>query len=435
MDYVTETGLVVTDRRHYRAADDSRPPPRDNLPNANDPPLGTVGPNTDGGFGDTHVMYPSWGIPPPQVQAWDGWPVEWATPTWGSFMGLDVMQSRSSIVAACIDLNASILSTMPAYVTKGTAPQQKPSWAYNPQPEVYSSWDEFFKQVVTSYMGGEAILWATSRFADDFPARFVMLNPTWVNIEFVDGARRYELGGIDITDDVLHIRYSSWPGDARGHGPLESALANLVGIEAIDRYMTNLARRGGIPWAVLTHPGNLQRSQAEQLQLNFVNAKLSALGAPAVLSGGVTLKELSMNPKDMALLELKSSSESRIAVLCGVPPVLVGLAAHEGQSNTYGNITSFFDFHWRAYLRPKAHAICAAMSEWLLARGSDLELNRDEYTRPGLKDRAEAYTLLHNIVDSDGSRALYVPEIRALERLDPSPEGVAAGELSGASSA
>src|SRR5437868_15547439 len=116
MTYVTDSGLIVDDRRHQRAN------PRTWPDNGNDqppPPVG-AGPTTSEGFGNTHAMYPaSLGAPP--VQAWSGWPVEWSTPTWGEYGagGIAGITNRISTVFGAIDLNASILSTMSPYRLQG----------------------------------------------------------------------------------------------------------------------------------------------------------------------------------------------------------------------------------------------------------------------------------------------------------------------------
>jgi hypothetical protein len=48
-------------------------------------------------------------------------------------------------------------------------------------------------------------------------------------------------------------------------------------------------------------------------------------------------------------VELSQWNESRIAVLLGVPPFLMGLPSG-GDSMTYSNVQSLFDYHWRAGL-------------------------------------------------------------------------------------
>jgi HK97 family phage portal protein len=433
MRYATESGLVVTDRRHERADTDPRSWPDNG--NVQPPPPVGAGPTTSEGFGNTHVMYPAvydalspwsggWAGKPP-MQAWSGWPVEWATPNWGSAAGgLSAMANRVSTVFGAIDLNASVLSTMPPYRLQGSQVIDPLPWMRNPQPEVYTGWTEAMKQVVMSYYNGEAFLWATSRYADGTGGApgtvrtWVMVNPGWVEVEQVGQTRRYELGGLDVTDDMLHIRYASWPGVPHGIGPLEALAYNLFGAAALEKYQAMLASRGGIPWGVLTAPGNLDEPQAVMLRDRFVAARLTAMGAPAVMSGGVTLQPFTISPKDMALLELRQYDESRIATLLGVPPLLLGLPSGE-KSMTYHNAESIYDFHWRAYLRPKAATIMEAISNWALNGNQHVEVNRDEYVRPSFTDRATAWSTLFNIYDPEsGERAVTIEEIRDAERLN-----------------
>jgi HK97 family phage portal protein len=419
-DYTTDSGLVVRTR-----ADDPRSwPDNINGDGVNDPPS-SVGPTSSEGYGNTHVMYPDESLPTtmsssvvaPQVQAWSGWPVEWNTPTWGSVVGLNDILQRVSVVFGALDLNSSILSTMPPYRLIGSTIVESLPWMENPQPEVYTGWTEAMKQVVMAYYGnGEAFVWATSRYPDNSVRTWVMLNPAWVDVEMRGQMRHYEMGGIDITDNVLHLRYSSWPGTPHGKGPMDALAYNLFGASALEKYQSNLAVRGGIPWGALTAPGNLSETQATGLRDRFVQARMSALGAPAVLSGGVTLTPFSISPREMALLELRQFDEARIAILLGVPPLLMGLPS--GDSMTYKNAEGIYDFHWRAYLRPKAATIMEAISGWALRPGERVELNRDEYTRPALGERVTAYEGLFGIFDpATGERAMSIDEIRAAERM------------------
>ena len=191
--------------------------------------------------------------------------------------------------------------------------------------------------------------------------------PPWtVNVELGgDGRRRYQIGSVDVTADILHIRYRSTVGDAHGHGPLEAGRARLVAGRVLTQYATNLAETGAIPNAVLTHPDELTAEQAIDLQDAWVTARLSKMGLPAVLSGGITFEALQLSPKDMALIELWQFNESRICILLGVPPFLMGLPSG-GDSMTYSNVTALFDYHWRASLRPKAQTVMAALSEWVV---------------------------------------------------------------------
>jgi len=412
-------------------------PPRDNPPNGippgdnpapNNPnppgdfgPL-SVGPDASEGFGNTHVMYPV-GSEPPGVQAWSGWPIGWATPN-GSPGWMGQISGLVDLVFACLDLNSSVLATMPPYEVRDDQRQPPLPWMTNPEPLVYNAWTDFAKELFWCYQAvGEVFIVATARYADTgFPMRFMVANPAFVSVEQVGGVSRYSILGTDVTADLLHIKYASWPGDPHGHGPLEVAGARILAAEALTRYATQLALAGGIPWAVLKYPRRASRSQMAQMQADWIAARRSAMGAPAVLADGVELEVTATSPKDMALAELQKFSESRICILLGVPPFLMGLPSG-GDSLTYANVSSLFDYHWRASLRPKAADVMANLSGWLLPRGTDVELDRDEYVKPGLLERSQAYDILVRI------GAMTANEVRAEERIGaplPTPAAPAA---------
>jgi len=401
--------LIIRDFR-------SRALPRDNPPNDNEP-IGSVGPNVPQGYGDVHVQYPAW-EPPVQAQAWQGWPVEWGYPAWqGQAVGQQV-----STLGTCIDLNTRELASFPVYGMKGVSQFKLPDWANNPEPEVYSDWVEACKQLFNTLQGtGEAILWATGRYGlnnDGQVARWVVLNPLWVNIEKANGEIEYRLSGQKLeTADVCHIKYQSYPGNLRGIGPLEWAGRNLISAAALEQSVSNLASRGGVPWGVIKHPRHLNGTEAADLQNRWVSAASRRNGAPAVLSGGIELQALTISPKEMGMIEMRVFDETRIAAALGVPPYLVGLP--QDQSSPYSNVQGIFDFHWRATLRPLANTAASAMSNWLLPRGSVLEFNRDEYVRPTMKERAETYEILNRIQDVHGNPAITVDEIRLAERFIP----------------
>jgi phage portal protein BeeE len=258
----------------------------------------------------------------------------------------------------------------------------------------------------------------TARYATGWPARFHIV-PGWaVTVRLINGLRRYSIGSADVMDgDLLHVRYSGSVIDMRGHGPLEVGSARLVAASVLAQYGFNVAANGGVLSSILTHPDELTADQSAALQQQWINARTANLGAPAVLSGGVTWEAVQLNPEQMALVDLSRWNESRIAVLLGVPPFLVGLPSG-GDSLTYSNVTSLFDYHWRASLRPKATAVMGALSGWLLPRGTSVELNRDAYVQPEPLARAQTAQILNNIRDDMGNPVLSVDEIRASERLD-----------------
>jgi phage portal protein BeeE len=188
----------------------------------------------------------------------------------------------------------------------------------------------------------------------------------------------------------------------------------MVADRVLNRYVSGFAASGGIPTSALKHPDSLDADQAADLKAQWIAARQSGIGEPAVLSGGVTFETIQANPRDMALVELSQLTGSRIAVLLGVPPFLVGLPSG-GDPMTYQNVAALFDYHWRAGLRPKAQAVMSALSGWLLPRGTSIELNRDSYVQPEPESRARTYQILNSIQGPEGP-AMTVEEIRAAER-------------------
>jgi HK97 family phage portal protein len=408
-------------------------PPDDIPPNANDPasvPPATVGPPS-AVPGDPHGVVVEgtdapW-EPPPRVLAmpWSGWPAEWATPLWGGQIA-----TMTDIAWLCADQNAQQLAAMPPYLVNA-APTLSADWLRNPDPDVYGCWAEFAHQLFWDYqVTGEAYVLATSYYATGWPARFHVVPPWLVQSELAsNGTRMHRIGDLDVTQDIRQIRYKSTVGDAHGHGPLEAGSYRLIAVQMLARYATTMVSGGGIPSSVLQHPEELTPDQAQLLQAQWVQARLSTIGEPAVLSGGVTWQPTQMNPRDMALLELTSWNEVRIAKLLGVPEYIAGLPTND--SMTYANVSQQTDLWWRIGLRPKAQRVMADLSDWLLPRQTRVELNRDEFVQPEPLERAQTAQILAGIIDpATGKQALTVDEIRAAERLDNStPTDVAAGVL------
>lgn len=355
----------------------------------------------------------------PEVQAWAGWPVGWETPLWN---GATYMNRLVSTLWTCIDLNTRQLASFPIYGMKGVNVIALPEWANNPEPELYSDWVEFAKQLFNTFQScGEAILWCTGRYSESsggYPARFVVLNPSLVNVEWVEGSIEYSVAGKQLDRrDICHIKYESMPTNLRGIGPLEWSARSIASAAALEKMATDMASKGGIPWAVLKSPRKLNGAESRDLQNQWVQGATSRNGAPAVLSGTLELETVTTSPREMALLELRIFDETRIAAALGVPPYLVGLPMPDGL--TYANANQLLDFHWRTTLRTQAGAMASALSNWLLPRGTRVEFNRDEYVKADPETRARTYQTLHSIVDEKGNPAITVDEIRLAERYIP----------------
>lgn len=398
--------------------------PSGETPNGN--PASSVGPSYDAGDPNGVVYDPG----PPVVNTrfaslspspWSGWPAEWGTP--------EFSQKATPLVDTawtCIDLNSSILATMPTYRKRNGIVLDPLPWMQNPDDLVYESWAEFAKSLFWNYQGsGEAFVYCMGRNAQGLPVRFREIPPHMIRVEMAGAnMRRYFIGETEIDPlatrdlaypDLLHIRYKSDPFCPRGQGPLDAVAPRVVVAGLLTRLVGTITEQGGVPPYWLEVDKQITRPQATELLDEWVDARIRNSGRPALLSQGVTAKTMPFSTKEMALLELGQWTESRIAIALGVPPFLAGLPSG-GDSLTYANVSMLFDFHDRSSLRPKAKTVMAALSNWLLPRGQCVELDSEEYTRPDMVGRSQAYANWNMIPGAIGGA-----DVRQMEQLEGDP--------------
>jgi len=349
------------------------------------------------------AFLPSMSITPSR---WSGWPTDWLDPTW------DGAQQLSSLVDTawtCLDLNSSVIGSMPPYLTKDGQVVPSKSWMGNPDPDKYVSWDDFAKEAWWEYQCGELFLLSMVRGFDGFPARFRVIPSAFVSIDS-DG---YRIGSFRVPPgDMLHIRYARQPGSNRGVGPLEVAGARIIAAATMARHVSGYVESGIEPPYYIKTDKPLSKDQAVSVLDGYLATRADRPGQPAIMSGGSSLDAPpTKSVKEMALVELAQFTESRIATVLGVPPFLVGLPSG-GDSLTYANVSQLFDFHERASLGPKVGAVAAAISRWALPRGTLFDLNRDAYTRPPATDRATYYKTLFDM------GAITPDEVRTMERMN-----------------
>jgi hypothetical protein len=339
---------------------------------------------------------------------WAGWPTDWLDPTWD---GASQFNSLVDTAWACLDLNSSVIGSMPPYLTRGGEIIPSRTWMGNPDPDKYVSWDDFAKELFWEYQAGEVFVLSIVR--DPYtlwPIRFRVIPAAFVTI-VSNGV--YRIGDWHVPPgDMLHIKYSRSPGSLHGVGPLEAGGARLVSAATMARYVSGLVESGIAPPYYIQTDKPLTKDQAVGVLDGYLETRADRPGQPAIMSGGAKLDAPpTKTATEMALVELSQFTDSRIAILLGVPPFLVGLPSG-GDSMTYSNVSSLFDFHERASIGPKVSAVMAALSRWALPRGTLIDLNRDAYTRPGAVDRATYYQTLAGI------GAITPEEIRTMERMN-----------------
>ena len=354
---------------------------------------------------------------------WSGWPAEWSTAfdMYGMQLGALVDTAWDAI-----DLNARVLSSMPAYHVLNSAAIAPVSWMTMPAEGLYTSWAEFVKRLFWDFYVGEAFVLSLARNSQGYPAAMTVV-PPWC-VTYTGG--EYQIVGYPdfAPEDLLHIRYShrvgqpAFEGWWRGVGPLEVSGARVTAARLLQRYQADYLQSGGIPRYSLETDRPMTQQQVDMLMTEWQGSRWG-LGPtdPAVLTGGTKMNSIAQpSPRDVMLLEIEQFNEARISIKLGVPPFLLGLPSG-GDPMTYSNVTALFDYHYRAGLRPSMNAVMTALSNWALPRGHSIELNGDDYTRPPLLERAQAYQIFVQI------GALTGQEVRAMERFGPDDDADDAG--------
>jgi HK97 family phage portal protein len=412
------------------ASESHRAFPRDpSLANDSPDPAGTVGPETaattiTGGTEPVQVDGDNLGLAIPTAKGfapspWAGYPSTWGTAwnNWGAAGGITdpVLGRKVSTVFSCVELNANALGSMPVTIAENGRPIDPTlyAWTENPDPRLFSGWDEFVVQWAASmWSRGNSYVIATGWDWDTLlPSSFMVADPDKMHVQFDDsGGRVYTLEGTELMPwEVQHSRYVTLAGWPEGLSPLSAAAGNLRSAAALEQYGANLADGAGLSWAVLSSEQRLSSRQAQLARQQWLEqGDLS--GAPRVMGSGLSLDTLNLSPKDMALLDLRVFDEQRIASVLGVPPWLVGLPQPTGM--TYANALSLFSFHWRR-LRPIAKRMTNGLSAWALPRGRTCSLSAGDYVQPDLGERTTAYGAMN------AAGALTDDEWRALENLPP----------------
>src|SRR5215471_2678694 len=333
----------------------------------------------------------------PYVQnfPWGAW-----GPSWSPYLG-----ERIGTVARCLQLNAQQVATLPLMLR---GPTSTPVWLTNPDPDIYNGIAEaIFAATWSRYARGETFLYVTSRYADGYPATWVVLDPITMTVEWdeVTGARTYASNGYPLPrEDVLHVMRDPRPGALHGTPALAAYWGNLQSAFSSEDFASNFLALSGVPAVALKYAGKLKEGQAEALQDQWVQAVARRSGAPAVLDQGLDLQTLAFSPKDLMLLELREYDAKQLATAFGVPAFLLNFQQAGGLQ--YTNPAQLFDLWWRSELMPAAASLETALSTWLPS-GNWVVFDPSVILRPDLSTLASTYLALlaANVVSVDEVRA------------------------------
>lgn len=253
-----------------------------------------------------------------------------------------------SAVYASVGLIGGAIASMPFHIFKRTAQGRERYdsdlwWMFNESPwtnwTAASAWSHAAQSIALRGDG----FWRIHRAStySNVITGFEPLHPTRVQVHRENLQTSYivvnELGEIETIDpaDMLHFPGIGFDG-VRSLTPITAALRPSVGIAlAADEYAGAFFKNGARPDFALTTTGTLTKEQADLLRNTWGARHSGASNAhlPAVLAGGLDVKQLTMSAEDAQLLSTRKFQIEDIARIFGVPPHMIG---HSEKNTSWG---------------------------------------------------------------------------------------------------
>lgn len=322
---------------------------------------------------------------------------------------------QSSAIMACIQYVQRVFPEAPVRIVNRT-PKGDEEVAGHPltmlldEPNPYQSGAQLFQAAIADYNAhGNAyfLKFRTNggRVAELWYEPQLTIRPTWdpSGQEFLTGYQIWRVGKwypLPVTD-VVHIPWGVDPRNARlGVSPLRSALRNVFTDEEAEAYLAVVLHNIGGPGAIISPQGDttIPPDEARAL-LAYFNTRFTGDGRGTTMVSSTPLKVdmPSWSPADLDLTKIHHFSESRIAGLLGVPPIVAGLSVGLEHS-TYSNYGQAREAAYESNILPTYRTFANILTRALL---------RDEFG--GAADQYVEF-------DLDDVRALQTDENALAER-------------------
>lgn len=332
----------------------------------------------------------------------------------------DIGAMQLVAVNACVRLLADSVAGLPldAYRKRGNIREPiaaAPSLIAAPF-EGLTTFEGMWQTVACLALKGESMSVAMSRDRFEFVTSMLPVHPDCWTVEpnREGGKPIYKVEGERIpNEDVIHIRRFSLPGELHGLSPIQAARQGIGLGLAAERFGARFFGDSANPSSVLETDQDLTEDQALRNQQAWIDSH-GGRRRPAMLSGGLKWRPISITPEESQFLETRQYQRSEIAMLFGIPPHMIG---DTDKSTSWGTGIEqqgigFVTYTLMNWLNPIEAAFSA-----LLPRGQFARLNVNALLRGDMKARFDAYVSARN------AGWLNVNEIRELEDRAPVPNG------------
>jgi HK97 family phage portal protein len=126
-------------------------------------------------------------------------------------------------------------------------------------------------------------------------------------------------------EDIVHFKFPNPADDLMGMSPLRPALRQIATDNDATDFSKVMLQNGGVPSGILKIPEPLSREARQRIKSQWKQSYGgSKRGEIAVLEGDTSFEQISMDMQSLAFADLRGISESRICMVFGVPPIIIG---------------------------------------------------------------------------------------------------------------
>ena len=344
---------------------------------------------------------------------------------------------RASAVYACVALIAGSITSLPLPVYRRTDTGRESVvhdywWLLNESPHPELSAAAFWEFIVTSmllYGDGYARIGRPS-FASSSARWLYPLHPDRTQpYRSTSGEILYritpEQGEQYVLNaaDVLHFPTVGFDG-LTSLSPIRHAARGAVSVAlAADEYSAAFFANGARPDFALETDGPLKQDQIDTIRTSWIQRYGGPRNAhlPAVLQGGLKVKELTMKAEDSQLIETRGFQVEDIARIFGVPPFMIG---HNEKTTSWGSGVEAMGIGFVKYtLQRHLVKIEQELNRklWPTRERYFVEFNTAGLERGDYKSRMEGYRIA---LGRAGEPAwITVNEVRRLENMPPKAGG------------
>lgn len=336
---------------------------------------------------------------------------------------------RASAVYACVSLIAGAIAALPWPIYERVGDSRKRAdhpvwWLLNEQPTACFSSFAFWEYLIScKLLRGDGLAWIVRNNAGE-PLELIPLPRDQVIIERRDKRNIYfveldgEYFGLD-QDDVLHFHSLGFDG-IKSPSVIGLAGRQSIGVSlAAEEYAARFFSNGARPDVAITHPGSPTPDQVALMREKWMERHqgLAKSHMPAMLTGGATIKELTLSAEDSQLLETRKWQIIDIARIFGTPGHMIGeteKASAWGAGLEQMSI-GFVRFTLNRHIRPIEQELNRKL--WPRSPRYFVECNRDGLLAGDSKAEAEYFT---KALGGPGAQGyMTVNEVRRIKNLPP----------------